>query len=558
MALDSGHRWTWLFFFLALLVYAPGIWWGLPKHLTTGLPFGTDELGGTSAIKEIYAVFLSRHPVFNPQYPLFQYIVQIFFVAPYYASLWLTGHLSYPAPTYPYGLDHPTFELGVLTLLARSASWLMAAGTVAIAFRTGEALRDRRTGVLAATFVLLLYPMFYYSRTSNVDAGALFWTALGLCIYARILMDGESRKRWYGFGLCAALATATKDPSYAAFLSTGAVLVCLRVVNARRSGRDTLQAMRLPLMAAGLALVAYLVASGLVFRPRRYFRHLYFITHGSAGGVFLFRYPPTLSGYASMVTESANRMLDAMGAPMLICAVVGLVLWLTRERRLLLWVIPAVAVYFGVIFPVRFTLLRFVLIIAYVLAFCAADVVARGWEHRSEWRRAAARLAGVLVIVWGVIRGGDLTYQMLRDSRYASARWLAVMTRPGDRVGHFVPVQNLPSLPPQASHVNLWQKKFPLGMETGGPEFIISIPLEDFEHVHERRLSEEVYQHLVDGSLGYRQAALIQTPSLFRDRPATFVNPPVRIFMREDVWKSRQGVPASSRDRSGAAASVSR
>jgi hypothetical protein len=70
---------------------------------------------------------------------------------------------------------------------------------------------------------------------------------------------------------------------------------------------------------------------------------------------------------------------------------------------------------------------------------------------------------------------------------------------------------------------------------------MISIPLEDFEPVHERALPTETYQRLVDGTAGYHQAALIQTSSLFRRRPVTFVNPPVRIFVRKDLWDSRLG-----------------
>jgi len=530
----------WRFFALALLAYVPAIWWGLPGDAPPGLPLGTDELGPVGAVNELYGVFLAHHPHFNPQYPLLQYIVQIFFVAPYYAGLWLTGHVSYPSPSFPFGLDHPARELGVMTILARCPSLLMGAGTVAVAFRTGEVLRDRRTGILAATFVLLIYPMFYYSRTSNVDAGALFWTALGLCVYARILIDGDSTRRWCGFGLCAALATATKDPGYAAFLSAGAVLAYRRVRNAHRFREGAVRALRLPMLAAGLALLVYLVASGLVFRPSRYWGHVSYVTHGSGGGAFYFRYPKTLDGYAAMLMETAKRLVDAMGAPLLICASAGLLLWLARSRRLLLWVVPALGVYLGVILPVRFTLLRFVLILVYILAFCAADVIGRGWGQPSAWRRATAQGVTVLVVVWAAIRAGDLTHQMLRDSRYASADWLAAMSRPADRVGYFAAAQYLPQLRPQVERVNLSSNGFPLEPAPAGPEFIISIPLEDFELVHEMQLAEALFQHLVDGSLGYRQVALIQTASLFHDRPATFVNPPVRIFMREDVWKSRQ------------------
>ena len=52
-------------------------------------------------------------------------------------------------------------------------------------------------------------------------------------------------------------------------------------------------------------------------------------------------------------------------------------------------------------------------------------------------------------------------------------------------------------------------------------------------------LWRETFRRLTDGSLGYREAALIQGPTLFSRRPATYLNPPLRIFLRDDLWASR-------------------
>src|SRR6186713_3056895 len=108
----SSRRWMWCWFFLAILLYVPGVWWGLPEGIAQdrARPWGTDELAPLGAVNEVYGVFLARRPTFNPQYPLFHYLCQLVFVAPYYGYLWLTGHLSSPAPVFPYGLDHPPFE----------------------------------------------------------------------------------------------------------------------------------------------------------------------------------------------------------------------------------------------------------------------------------------------------------------------------------------------------------------------------------------------------------------------------------------------------------------
>lgn len=543
-----------LFFAGALLLYVPGIWWGLPDGTGLGRdrPWGSDELGPVGAINELYGVFAAHHPSFNPQYPLFQYIWQAIFVGPYYVALWLTHHLSYPDPNFPFGLDDPPFELGVMTILARSVSLLMGAGVVAVAFATGEVLGNRRTAIVAALLVLLEYPMFYYSRTSNVDMGALFWTALGLLVFAQCLRHGVTLRRGLALGVFAGLAVAAKDPSYGAFLPVGVVFLFLHVRAVRRAGKGFDAMWQVPAAALGAASTAYVVASGLVFRPSRYLQHFRYVTHGSTGpgrSPFYFRYPPTPTGYLHVANELAQQLINAMGLPMLICACAGIAYWALRRREMLPWVLPAVGVIVGVILPVRFVLLRFVLIVVYVLAFCAADLLSRWSERARGLPRAAALAVTVAVVGWSALRGADLTYQMLYDSRYTAARWLAATMRPGDRVGHAGPAGNLPHLPPEIRTTALNARRLQDLPGGSGPEFIVAMALQDFESEHERALPEETYQALVAGTLGYRQAAVFRGASLFRDRPATFVNPPVHIFVRDDVWQRRLNRTSSSPDR---------
>ena len=43
----------------------------------------------------------------------------------------------------------------------RGISWLMGAGVVLVAYRTGAVLKDNLTGAIRGLMVLVLYPMFY-------------------------------------------------------------------------------------------------------------------------------------------------------------------------------------------------------------------------------------------------------------------------------------------------------------------------------------------------------------------------------------------------------------
>jgi 4-amino-4-deoxy-L-arabinose transferase-like glycosyltransferase len=336
--------------------------------------------------------------------------VQLVTVAPVYVGL-CSGHLSTPAPLFPYGLDHPAAELPLLTLAARLPSLLMAAGVVVLALRTGTVLRDARTGRWAALLAALLYPMIFYARTTNVDMGALFWTAAGLLVFARCLRGDTTARRLWALGLFAALAAASKDANYAAFVPVGA-LVTWWWVRARVAGGASFgAAMVAPLQAGAIAAATYAVASGLIFRPSRFQQHLQYVTNGSGTSAFYFRYPPTVNGYLAFAQEFGWQFVDAMGWPLLACALAGLVAWRGADRRLRLWALPALSICLLVIVPVRFALLRFVLPVVYVLVFPGADLLARALG--SVAAALAARVAAVVIVGWTAARGVDLTWQML-------------------------------------------------------------------------------------------------------------------------------------------------
>jgi hypothetical protein len=491
------------------------------------------------SVTEVYGVFLARNPTFNPQYPLFQNIMQALLVGPYLLCLYLTGGLGRPYPLYPFGLTDPVSALRMATLLARLVSLLMGAGVVTIAFETAKVLWNRTTGLIAGVLVLTIYPMFYYSRTSNVDMGALFWTALGLLVFAYCLRDRLTVNRAAWLGVFAGLATGTKDASWPAFLMIGAVV-------ARQHLREsTLTAFRdkyRPLwVGAATASAVYVTASGFIFRPSRFFLHLRWIT--GWGLPTLYRLPPTPSGYARLMVDTAITLIDAFGAPMAICVIAGIIVAAWRDRNTLKWILPGVGIVLFVLVPARFVLLRYVLVVAYVLAFFAAFLFNQALTV-PRLRRVAPLLL-LLVVGWSLTRGTDLTYQMLRDPRYEVAAWLHQNTRPGDRVLYYANSGNLPPLDLEVRSVRAnWGPGPPYvyKRDQRDPEFVILVPVTQYvsEPVHEGDMPEQDYQGLLNGSLGYRQVFSLQTSRLFSRRPLPSVNPHVQLFVRNDLLASKR------------------
>ena len=523
-----------ILFLIALLIYLPGIWWGITPANAAPLahPWGTDELAPLQAVTELYGIFFARHPNFNPQYPPVQNVMQALLMAPYLLFLWLTGGLVHPQLSYPFGFTNPVTALQTTTYLARAASWLMGAGAVLVAYRIGVVIRDDLMGWISALMVLFLYPMVYYSRVSNVDMGALFWTAIGLYVFAVCLRDGMSHRRVIWLGILAALATATKDASWPAFFMMAAVIT-RRELRWPLSQVSTAKVRSL-VTAFLVAVGTYLVASGVVFRPSRFAAHLRWIT--GPGLPPTWREAATFEGYLRLTYNIVTSLIEAMGTPTAIFVVAGLVLSFFRKRLTPGWALPAAGIVLFVLFPARYVLLRFVIVVAYVLVFFGAFALREAFEGPGLRKWAPVLL--ILLPGWEAIRAADLTWQMIHDSRYEAGAWLKQHARPGDRILHFARPANLPPLEPGVKNVMApGDGSFRFKGTTEDPEFVILIPFAfvTADPPHEPTMTESQYQALCTGSAGYREVVHAQAPRIFANRLLSWVNPLVRLFARKDI-----------------------
>ena len=192
------------------------------------------------------------------------------------------------------------------------------------------------------------------------------------------------------------------------------------------------------------------------------------------------------------------------------------------------------------------------------------------WTSRRPLIRAGfALLAGVVLSV-SLLRGADLTYAMLNDSRYSAAAWLEVQTQPGDRIEHFGPPESLPPLKAGVIATDVipfygmaYQprtderaaREIVQGWNERAPKFVMIIP--DFTSQpgvpYNAYVPPQVYDGLLAGSLRYKQAAYFETPSLLPwvGRPALdypSVNPPIRIFIRDSATDYAEGLVQQTKD----------
>jgi hypothetical protein len=196
--------------------------------------------------------------------------------------------------------------------------------------------------------------------------------------------------------------------------------------------------------------------------------------------------------------------------------------------------------------------MRYFIPVAWLLVFPAAMLLTKALEGRHGFLRAAALLGGAGIIVFNLLRGTALTYEMIHDSRYEAAAWLEANTSAGDIIEYFGPAQKLPPLP---AHVKTRPATYyggiyvPLrrdsakaqeilhGWQERKPKFIILIP--DLTSPpgtgYNFSCPPELCDAMLNDSMGFTRVASFKTRPIFPwfdlpqlDYPT--VNPSINIF----------------------------
>ena len=294
----------------------------------------------------------------------------------------------------------------------------------------------------------LVTPFVYYAKTANLDVPYLFWFAVSLVFYLRVLQQMALRD-FIGLAAFATLAVCTKDLAYGLFLLMPAAIV-ERLWRAHRdAGRklpliDALFDRRL-LSAAAVALVLFIAVHNLVFNWIGFADHVRWII-GPASETYR-DFEPSLAGRWSLFRLSVHIVLMAWGWPMCLVSVAGLVLALRApaHRRVALWLaLPVVSYYAGFIDVVLYNYDRFMLPVCLVLSLFGGLAFDRFLtvNGSAAWRRVCA----CAVFACTLLYAATVDVVMLRDSRYTVEQWLATHVTAGDVVGYVFPQQYYPRL----------------------------------------------------------------------------------------------------------------
>jgi hypothetical protein len=537
---------------LALLIYLPGFTWGIPAATTAPQihAWGNDDASPLAALAEMHDTFVVYPPNRNVAYPWFHYFLMGASCGPYLAAQKLIGGFTHASANYPYGFADPHTAFRHLSWIVRSWSILLALAAVLGAYFTGKYLWNIRAGFLAGIFTMLLFPMAYYAKLTNPDMPVLGFTSLGIAMFALCLRHGATAARGAWFAAFVALAAATKDQSAGSFV----LLVPVLLIWHLRYGRpDRIRGWKSIWAAPAATTIAftivYLIASGIPVDPVRYRNHVEkILIVGTTRGLYL-RHPATTQGLVEQAHDIFAYLLDVMSWPLLLLAIGGIVLALWKDRPPLLLLLSS-AGFAGILMPTGLCRVHYLLPVALPLTAFAGYLVDWALNGTRVLRyvglAAAAGTAGLLLL-----QTVDLTHDMLHDSRYAASEWMDRQMRSGDRVMHFGYASKMPALRADVGQIRIRSQDLALSaILEQRPEFIAVIP----QDINEKRqrvewreglnsvmspLHADVFEGLIDESLGYRLVAQFQSPRLmpWLERPFlsySSVNPPVQMFVRVD------------------------
>jgi len=566
----GGDRKTAAYLFAAaFLFYCVGIGWGLPNGSGT---WAADAIKPGAPLSILYRAFVSdpgNSGWFWFKYPLGHVFVLGAAYAPYMAWLFLTGAISHPTSTFPYGMSNPEHTLYVLALLGRLVSAAMAAGTVTLAY---FALRGfgRRTALAGAVLTAFCYPLVYYAHTTNVEAPYVFWLMVAFVCAVRLTEPAPTRWAWIFLGVGTAMSIASKELAAGFFLGLPPVIAFVHWKNSR--SLESL--LRGALLAAVSFTAVFLVANNGVLNPSGLVNRIEFLTHQLPKEVALryapYYFPIDLGGYRGLGIETAQlalaarRVVESLGWLAALAAVAGWGIALAKRPAWTALVAVGIAGFYIVGLKAMLSLsLRYVLPVSVMGSMLVAVAVGRLFDVSVRGYRTYP--LGILAIAVTILYGLDVTRMLVFDSRYPAEAWLRQHAA-ARTVEVYQRATYLPRFPSSihVDHVPLSERDTN-GLEERSPDFVLlssagsggvsvryrtdwnlhAEPPEPAEWIasppsttgkimsYHRRRTLAMLAALEQHKVGYHVAARFSLPSWAGDYPIQSLNPDIVIYERD-------------------------
>ncbi len=480
----AGFRWV-----LAVSVFLNvwGIGWALPN--VRG--WAPDEVVPLDVIAALGRGFAGG---WHEKYPPFHYLV----LAAAHSPVLILSALGL--------VDLRGAAAGVtMALIGRAVSVAFAAGTIAVMDRCGLQLYGATGAAFAAAITALTVPFAYYSKLANLDVPYLFWFALSLLAYIRILQRHE-RRDYLLFAASAALAGCTKDQAWGLYFATPIAILFARWQAKRGSGEPLVRVIVNPttLQAAAVGVATFLVADTVLYNFSGFVAHVKLLI-GTPGPFQAF--PRTFGGELQMAWRAVEEIRYMAGWPLFAILVVAFAdgLIRTTTRPSLRWLlVPAVSYYASFVGVILFYFDRYFLPITMVLALFAGNWLERFLASGVRARRARLALVSA-ALAYTAVYAASVNYMMTFDSRYAVTRWFDAHAGPDRAIASPGPLEFS-----MLAGDFRWQRVASVAdVAALRPAFIVMSPdLMPNEESEVRSMRD----WLMGGDSGYRLALSVRTP----------------------------------------------
>lgn len=536
---------------VAFPLFAVGIWWGMPHWFG----WAGDEMHPHSWPQ---ALSFKAYSGWHTRYPPLHFAV-------------LQG-LSWPLRL---GLDAadagPVQRIVWLIYFARGVSLLLALATVALVYRIGREVYDRRSSLFAAAVLVCVAPYVYYAKMGNLDVPYIFWFALSLLFYVRILKHHRLRD-YVLFALMAAATVCTKDQAYG--LYTLAPLPILWSLARREHGdRGMLRGLgralidRRFLAAAGAAAVGFAVFQ-MLWNWKRFALHVKLLLGPMSDNYQ--DYENTPEGHEALLTLFLRQIAFCMNPALALVAMAGVAwtVWRLFKKKggaepfLIVCLVFLVVSYYATFLSlILFSYDRYILPIALLLAFPAGRLLGALTARSGELggRLVALRRAAVAAVFgYSLLYAASVDARLLADSRYAVEAYVR---------------EHAPSPEAARSAVGVGRRKhiprfrwMPWDRVLRGQGRILKQQRPAyvaFNLTDMRRPSEiELYERMLRGELGYRLVLLHRGKPRFDlvgagalgTSSQRFINPEIALFEIGDFERMDSAAPPVADSPAGAAA----
>jgi len=470
----------------SLVLNVWGVWWGVPAV------WAPDEAAPQMVLEGFAQAFSQGWAHMHP--PGYHYALLVS-LAPPMTWAWFTG-------------TSLSSNFAFMLVSERLLSVALGTATTLLVYVAASEVASRRAAVFAAMLVATIAPFVYYAKTANVDIGYIFWFALSLLFYLRVLKHDRLRD-YLGLAATAAMSICTKDQAYGlyALMPLAIVWSAWRRAGAGADGMALLRATlnRRTILALTCFAVVFVLVQNLAFNWTGFLEHVRRVT---AYGRLFRAFPNTWRGELDLLWLSLVLIQRSFGWPAFVVCAGGLACALVRPWRhglLLSILVPAVSYYLTFIAVVGYSYDRFLIPVCLCLALIGGWALDRFVETAPVprgWRIGTA----VAVLAFGVYYAALVDVVMTVDSRYVVEAWMRQHVLPRQLVGaanmdihmpHLAQFRSVPTF--RVEHVAKLRPAFVVIDVDYGTGLAGSSPA-------------RIYEGLNDGTLGYRRAFSYQTP----------------------------------------------